>query len=301
MSNQWGRGGDGPAAGGGTGMGGLLFACLVCLALGAAGGYAGLRMMGGAASSAEIEARDQRIAELARELDARVAETGNLSTQNDALRNEVEALRDSGEAADMSGVLAENTRLKQETVPKLEEELELARGRIAEAEASKASAENAARERESELSRQADEIARLEKARGEQDSALNAETRRLETEAAALRAETAEKDREIASRDARIAALEAAARPEGQDGGGAKPALDNTRPAADSRSPRNAALVAEAMRDTPGLDRLTGAERDRLESTLLSGECVTNALGGVFRRVPVLTLRNLMRDLDSDC
>jgi hypothetical protein len=55
------------------------------------------------------------------------------------------------------------------------------------------------------------------------------------------------------------------------------------------------------MQDTPGLDRLNDTQRDRLERTLVSGECVTNALGGVFKRVPVLALRNLMRDLDSDC
>ena len=57
----------------------------------------------------------------------------------------------------------------------------------------------------------------------------------------------------------------------------------------------------DAMNDTPGLDRLTSGQHDQLERVLVSGECVTNALGGVFKRVPVLTLRNLMRDLDSDC
>jgi hypothetical protein len=73
MNDQWGRSGSGrPASGGG--IGGMLFASVVSLALGAAGGYGAFRMMDGAVPTNEIEARDQRIADLAKELDARVAQ-----------------------------------------------------------------------------------------------------------------------------------------------------------------------------------------------------------------------------------
>ena len=342
MNNQWGRNGNGPAAGGGSGVGGILFASLISLALGGAGGYGAFRVMDdGAAPAGEIEQRDQRIAELARELDARAGqvEAGSekaqtLSKENDALRQQIETLRGKGDAAGVAAAAAENIRLTQDVVPGLKSDLQLAAQRAADAEALKARAEEAVRDRERQLSIRADQIARLEtaldQARSQQVTAQNAETERLEAEAdtlrqqlkeaqraadairakdlPALRDEIARRDREIADLNARNAALvarvsslEAAARsaqPNGQNGG--KPALDNGKPE-DGRSPRNAGLVAEAMRDAPALDRLTSAQRDRLENALVSGECVTNALGGVFKHVPVLTLRNLMRDLDSGC
>lgn len=343
MNNQWGRSGNGPAAGGGSGIVGILFASVVCLALGAAGGYGASRMMSGPLPTSEIEQRDQRIAELAKELDARVAQVEDtsqkaqaLTGENSALKRQIEALRSNAGASEATIAVAENARLMQEVVPGLRNELELASQRVADAEALKKRAEEAVRDRERQLSVTADQIARLEKAldqaRSERNTAQSAETERLEAEVntlrqqlkqsqstaetirakdlPALRDEIARKDREISELNARNAALTArigvlevaarSAQPTGQDSNGAKPALDNAKPA-EGRNPRNAALVAEAMQGTPGLDRLSSGQRDQLERTLVSGECVTNALGNIFKRVPVLTLRNLMRDLDSDC
>ncbi|MGB3875612.1 MAG: hypothetical protein WA980_07140 [Shinella zoogloeoides] len=338
MNNQWGRSGNGTTAGGGSGAGGILFASVVSLALGAAAGYGGLRMMSGAVPASEIEQRDQRIAELARELDARTAQVEDgsqrsqaLADENRTLKQQMEALRNSIGSSDDAAV-AENARLTQEVIPGLKSDLQRASRRAADAEASKTKAENALQERERRLSLGADQIARLEKALDQARGAQSAEAKRLAAEAAtlrrqldearraeetmrtkdlpALRKEIAGRDREIAdlkasngTLTARIGALEAAARSVQQDGPGNVgdgPARDNAKPA-DSRNPRDASLVADAMRDAPGLDRLTGTQRDQLERTLVSGECVTNSLGGVFKRVPVLTLRNLMRDLDSDC
>lgn len=338
MNNQWGRSGNGPATGGSSGIGGILFASMISLALGAAGGYGAFRMIG--AASGEIEQRDRRIAELAGELDARVAQVEAssekaqaLKDENDTLKQQFRAMHGNSDAASAAAAAAENVRLTQDVVPRLENELQLAGQRIADAEALKTRAEEVVRDRERQLSLRADEIARLETAldqvRGQKDAARNAETERLEAEAdalrrklteaqrsaeairakelPALRAEITRKDREISTLNARnaelaarIDALQAAARPNGQAGNDGRPALDNAKPA-EGRSPRNAAVVADAMTDTPGLERLTSGQRDQLERTLVSGECVTNALGGVFKRVPVLTLRNLMRGLDSDC
>lgn len=59
--------------------------------------------------------------------------------------------------------------------------------------------------------------------------------------------------------------------------------------------------VIEAMEKTPGLDRLSKPDYDRLKAALVSGQCVTTGLEAVFDRVPVITLRNLMRDLKSKC
>lgn len=340
MNNQWGRSGNGTTASGGSGLAGILFASIVSLALGGAAGYGAFRAMDGAASSSEIDARDKRIAELARELDARAAQIAESSRQaeaaaqeNGTLKRQIETLRDDAGTSDTTIVAAENARLTKDVVPGLKKALEQATQRTADAEARRKRAEEAAQDRERQLSLVTDQIARLEKAldqaRGQQDSAQSAETERLEAEAATLRRQLedarraelamrtkdlpalrdalASKEREVAalaarnaSLAARIDTLEAAARaqPKAPEDGGEGPARGN---APDGRNPRNASEVTQAMRDTPGLDRLTSVQRDQLERALVSGECVTNALGGVFKRVPVLTLRNLMRGLDSDC
>lgn len=339
MNNQWGRSGGGPTAGG-SGIGNILFASIVSLALGAAGGYGAFRATSGAAPDAsEIEQRDRRITDLAGELDARAAQaeqsslkTQALTDENASLKRQIEALRSNAGASGASAAIAENLRLTQDVVPGLQRDLETVRQRIGDAEALKKRAEEAVLDREKQLSLRADQIARLEQVldqmRGEQSASRNAETERLEAEAdtlrqqlkdasgaadklrtelPALKAEIAGKDREIATLNARngaltarITALEIAAQPKGPEKVDDNAARGNGKPA-DGRSPRNASLVAQAVQNTPGLDRLTGAQRVQLEQTLVSGECVTNALGGVFQRVPVLALRNLMRDLDSDC
>jgi len=70
------------------------------------------------------------------------------------------------------------------------------------------------------------------------------------------------------------------------------------RPALDTRKPES---VAQALHTAPGLGTLSDADRQSLTDTLVAGECVTTALKSVFDRVPILTLRNLIRDLNSDC
>ncbi len=68
-----------------------------------------------------------------------------------------------------------------------------------------------------------------------------------------------------------------------------------------ANAPRDPATVDAALARTPGLDRLSADDYQRLRSLLVSGECVTTGLQSVFRSVPVVTLRNLMRDLKSGC
>ncbi|MCD1264593.1 hypothetical protein B5M44_10500 [Shinella sumterensis] len=317
MNNQWGRG-SGGATGGGSGIGGILFASIVCLALGGAAGYGAFRAMSGAPSESALEDSNRRIADLADE--------------NDALKHQLDALRADASRSD-AAESAENVRLAQEIVPGLQRELELAGQKLAEAERLRKDAEAAATERARELDERAGQIAQLEKAieesRSTQAANRNAETERLEAEAETLRRELAEAEQavkrlrtrelpdlvaEIARKNQenatltarnaalaeRIVALETAAQPKSPQQADDNGARDNAKPA-DGRSPRNAALVAQAIEKTPGLDRLTGTQRTQLEQTLVSGECVTNALGSVLNRVPILALRGLMRDLDSDC
>lgn len=66
-------------------------------------------------------------------------------------------------------------------------------------------------------------------------------------------------------------------------------------------APRDPATVDAVLARTPGLDRLSAEDYQRLRNLLVSGECVTTGLQSVFRSVPVVTLRNLMRDLKSGC
>ena len=59
--------------------------------------------------------------------------------------------------------------------------------------------------------------------------------------------------------------------------------------------------VEAALRAAPGLDALSAADRQALKDALVSGACVTTALESVFDDVPILALRNLIRDLNSGC
>lgn len=86
---------------------------------------------------------------------------------------------------------------------------------------------------------------------------------------------------------------------------------ENKAPAASPETTEDLPLIADEPRDpatvdavlarTPGLDRLSADDYQRLRNLLVSGECVTTGLQSVFRSVPVVTLRNLMRDLKSGC
>jgi predicted RNase H-like nuclease (RuvC/YqgF family) len=64
---------------------------------------------------------------------------------------------------------------------------------------------------------------------------------------------------------------------------------------------RTEASVETALRLTPGLGNLDAEKTAGLKEKLVSGVCVTEALESVFERVPVIVMRNLMRDLKSDC
>jgi chromosome segregation ATPase len=75
------------------------------------------------------------------------------------------------------------------------------------------------------------------------------------------------------------------------------------QPAGDAieRSPRNSAAIASLLDDQPGLSSLDDNRRRKLQNELASGACVTDALESVFDKVPLIVMRNLMRELKSDC
>jgi len=68
------------------------------------------------------------------------------------------------------------------------------------------------------------------------------------------------------------------------------------------RTARNADAVAVAMEKATGLDAASASEREVLKRQLIAGACVSTSLEDLFGNpVPVVPLRNLIRDLDSDC
>ena len=91
------------------------------------------------------------------------------------------------------------------------------------------------------------------------------------------------------------------------DGGATALALAavNTQPVTEekptvSRS-RDARLVEVAIASTPGLKTLDQAQRDQLQQKLVAGECLVPALTSVFPQVPVLVMRDMVRQLEDGC
>lgn len=82
--------------------------------------------------------------------------------------------------------------------------------------------------------------------------------------------------------------------------GSGLPPVATEKPSA-GEAARDGVLVNSVLAGTPGIDRLTSENRQRLRDMLVSGQCVTTGLRAVFPSVPVVTLRNLMRDLKSGC
>ena len=315
MVNQWGRDSEFRSVRRGISPALVIIAVILALLLGVAGGYGVFRFTQPQASivadDAQVEELKARLASQARELDAMAEKLDQSSSEiaaTQVLSVVVETL-----TAERDMLAAESTSLKAE---------------LAALEADRDTAgENASAER----ARMAAELERLQ---NEVVPDLTAERDRLKREARQLLSETgvlkaraqvaADRrvydDRRIAELEAQLAEAEQqllasqeqldALSLEGQDSEAPAAVADTTesnqpeKPDTDdnpSHSPRTAEGVANALSGTPGLENLSGAERQQLTEALVAGECVTTALKSVFERVPILTLRNLIRDLNSDC
>jgi chromosome segregation ATPase len=143
----------------------------------------------------------------------------------------------------------------------------------------------------------------------------NGDLEAIMTRNAALEKEVAGLSDRLKQRDAEIAATQSASAElkatildlrkkldEAMASGVGTPTTEEDNvPAADVVEPRDADQVERAMNRMPGLDRLDADKQALLRTRLVEGACVTDALEAVFDRVPVLALRNLMRDLRSPC
>jgi hypothetical protein len=65
--------------------------------------------------------------------------------------------------------------------------------------------------------------------------------------------------------------------------------------------PRDRLMVDNIIGTTRGVGFLDDEKKQRLKDQLASGACVTDALESVFDKVPLVLMRNLMRDFKSDC
>lgn len=340
MANQWGRDGGGPSGRGG-GAAGLVVTGVVALALGLAGGYGTARLVAPefqapqpsipAAPSAPADApatvppvRDGSLYKLyqetQRQREAAMREAGELrmklvELQSHAgnLEAELRALRKGAGTEGEADTAAETLALSQrQRIEQLEDELIGAKQRLEEASTAIAKAnrqkEQALKEAGAlkvRLTQLQSDLSDLEARNQNMELHGRQAGERLDAAEKAAKALTQERDRlkadlsaVRAERDALIAAQKQAEAPEETS---PEPSADETTEEDLTVASRDRQAVADAMARAPGLKTLDFADRQRLADNLEKGACVTDALEDIFVRVPVLTLRSLIRDLDSPC
>ncbi len=138
------------------------------------------------------------------------------------------------------------------------------------------------------------------------DLARDVQIKTLEGNLAEERSRVEQLEKQLADQAAEIAKNAAAAKTE-TPGETETPAKDEVEargeePAVDNGLvPRDPALVENVLNSTRGIGVLDDEKTRILKDKLSSGACVTDALESVFDRVPLIVMRNLMRDFKSDC
>lgn len=220
-------------------------------------------------------------------VDALTGERDRLAQENQTLKTKLAALEAEREALAQDASLTEKrlaadlARLQDEVVPDLTAERDRLQRKtlmmLADQTDLKARIETATEAQASATQR----IAELEARLADAEDELSASREVLD--ALKLEARAAEVAKTVAA------------------GQGAETTTEQTAPENPTPDSREPEAVAQALRTTPGLETLSEADRQSLTDMLVAGKCVTTALKSVFERVPILTLRNLIRDLNSDC
>ncbi|MDP3524348.1 MAG: hypothetical protein Q8S27_07200 [Hoeflea sp.] len=259
--------------------------------------------------AAEVEDFKAQVARQAADLDAMAEKLAAVSSEAQPSDDAAAALEALNRERD--SLTAENEALRS-TLATLEAERDALR-QDAGVEQTRLSAELARLQNEvlPQLTADRDRLQRKSMFMLADQAKLNAQARAAQEAKAAdtvriyeLETRLAEVERELT---AALAAREAVQPPAGAEpevtAQPPEPETPVTAAAPDSAvlAPRDPDAVAAALRSAPGIGSLTGAERQMLTERLIQGECVTTALEAVFNRVPILTLRNLIRDLNSDC
>jgi predicted nucleic acid-binding Zn-ribbon protein len=267
-----------------------------------------------ASSAAEVESLKADIARMAGDLDAMAeklaagdrptAAPDETNGAMEALRRERDALAAENEAfkAGLEALEAERQALEQQAKTdgqRLQDELERLQGDLVP-----------------ELTSERDRLKRETQTLLADQAALEAQIKTASEAQAADAARIAELEARLRSAEEELEAARQAIETLGNESKAAlnadrvgeagsqavqPPAEAGVQDAASVLDPRDPDAVARALRAAPGLETLSEADRQQLTDRLVRGECVTSALESLFERVPILTLRNLIRDLNSGC
>lgn len=246
----------------------------------------------------QLEQRDALLKQYDAELIARQGEIAALKDRLNAAEATAEAAAGDKTAErarqQQAAALAERLRQAEARAATLSQELESRKQALADRDkaiadgiASREAAVKAAREAAGNAAREA---------AGQDASAALAQIASLKAELAQLRSDKEELAGKLAKLSQEPAAGEAS-RSFSSD----KPAKDAQQKQARELTPRDPLRVAQAMRDALGLDALAAADRDRIATGLIEGECVSRVLGEVFGKAPAISTRDLIGALDSDC
>jgi len=246
----------------------------------------------------QLEQRDALLKQYDAELIARQGEIASLKDRVNAAEATAEAAAGDKTAErarqQQAAALAERLQQAEAQVAALSQDIGRQKQEIADRD--KAIAEEiASREAAVKAAREAAENAAREAA-GQDASAALAQIASLQAELAQLRSDKQELAGKLAKLSQEPAAGEAS-RSFSSD----KPANDAPQERVRELTPRDPLRVAQAMRDALGLDALAAADRDRIATGLIEGECVSRVLGEVFGKAPAISTRDLIGALDSDC
>jgi len=240
---------------------------------------------------ADISALQKQLAELraqsAKAADEYAGTISSISGDLEGARQAAEALEKQvrsvdAERRDLAGDLA----AAQDTVTKRTAERDAARKALV-VQAQEAEARLAAAKAESGNTRDAAVLALQASLEAERRKVSDLQTR-LATANAALQSDAAAQTKDV---------------PDDAVDTGSRATSGSTEAAQDEKTlkQRPQSAVETALRLTPGLGGIEAGKIAGLKEKLVSGVCVTEALESVFERVPVIVMRNLMRDLKSDC
>lgn len=327
MANQWGR--DGTSGGQGGGAAGIIIVGVLALAVGLAGGYGATRFL--------LPATQPQAAPRPQPPSANP--DGPLyKLYQDALRQREEALKEAAKlSADLvqvrsraASVEAELKSLKaqaagataaddgaEETLHRQIDALTAdSMARQAELDALKATNTRLSKQKEQALRdagdlklKLADMSSRLNELDASNENlALHNQQKVKELESATRALKTAEAERQrlataLSAAEQQIAELKSLTVPEAPvvEDAPSTPEPEPDAAPADALTPRSQEIVSDALARAPGLRDISFDERRKLAEGLEKGVCVTDALEDLFVRVPVLTLRSLIRDLKSPC
>lgn len=218
------------------------------------------------------------------------AERDRLAAENQSLRSELAALEAERDAlgnsagAERARLEAELARLQDEILPQLTADRDRLQQKVTMMLTDQATLRTRIKAASDAQASGAELIAELEERLAVTERELKA------SQAALAAAEIAKSTPVVGGNPATVA-----------DSQESEPAENSATTAESALEPRNPDAVAAALRSAPGLETLSDEDRRKLTDLLVSGECVTTALESVFERVPILTLRNLIRDLNSGC